>query len=63
MQVIKSNSTVNPVVFQPPVPGVSSHAALSFSYNVPQSGAAFSSTQQHTQSSGVSSLLYCYFKM
>nr|XP_007131664.1 hypothetical protein PHAVU_011G031500g [Phaseolus vulgaris]ESW03658.1 hypothetical protein PHAVU_011G031500g [Phaseolus vulgaris] len=49
--VIKSNSIVNPVVFQPPVPGVSSHAALSFSYNIPPSGAAFPSNQQNTQSS------------
>lgn len=63
MQVIKSNSIVNPVVFQPPVPGVSSHAALSFSYNIPPSGAAFPSNQQNTQSSSVSSLLYSYFKL
>ncbi|CAJ1933801.1 unnamed protein product [Sphenostylis stenocarpa] len=35
------------------VSGVSSHSAPSFSYNIPQSGAAFSSNQQHTQSSSV----------
>ncbi|KAL2983245.1 hypothetical protein AAZX31_12G027000 [Glycine max] len=37
------------MVVQPP--GVSSHAAPSFSYNIPQSGAIFSSNQQHAQSS------------
>ncbi|KAG4966926.1 pre-mRNA-processing protein 40C-like isoform X1 [Glycine soja] len=46
---IISNSAVNPMVVQPP--GVSSHAAPSFSYNIPQSGAIFSSNQQHAQSS------------
>ncbi|XP_061342129.1 pre-mRNA-processing protein 40C [Gastrolobium bilobum] len=43
--VMKSNSAVNPMVFQPPVPGLSSHAPPSFSYNISQSGAAFSSNQ------------------
>ena len=37
MQGMKSNSAVNPMVVQPP--GVSLHAAPSFSYNIPQSGA------------------------
>ncbi|RZB79246.1 Pre-mRNA-processing protein 40C [Glycine soja] len=46
---MKSNSAVNPMVVQPP--GVSLHAAPSFSYNIPQSGAIFSSNQQHAQSS------------
>ncbi|RDX86902.1 Pre-mRNA-processing protein 40C, partial [Mucuna pruriens] len=45
-----SNSAVNPMVVQPPVPGVSSHAAPLFSYSIPQSGATFSSNQQHAQS-------------
>lgn len=35
---------------QPQVPGVSSHAAPSFSYNIPQSGASFSSNLHHAQS-------------
>ncbi|KAL2329116.1 hypothetical protein Fmac_022543 [Flemingia macrophylla] len=47
---MKSNSSANPMVVQPQVPGVASHAAPSFSYNIPQSGAAFSSNQQHAQS-------------
>jgi len=55
MQGMKSNSAVNPMVVQPP--GVSLHAAPSFSYNIPQSGAIFSSNQQHAQSSTVSPVL------
>lgn len=53
IQVVKSNSAGVPMVVQPPVPGLSSHAAPSFSYNLPQSGAAISSNQ-HAQSTTVS---------
>ncbi|KAK7404355.1 hypothetical protein VNO78_05188 [Psophocarpus tetragonolobus] len=49
--VMNSNSTANPMVVPPPVPGVAPQAAPSFSYNIPQSAAAFSSNQQHAQSS------------
>nr|KYP68375.1 Transcription elongation regulator 1 [Cajanus cajan] len=47
---MKSNSSANPMAVQPQVPGVSSHAAPSFSYNIPQSGASFSSNLHHAQS-------------
>ncbi|KAK7264143.1 hypothetical protein RJT34_31747 [Clitoria ternatea] len=52
--VIKSNSMVNPMAVQPPVPGVSSHAAHSFSYNVSHSGVSLSSNQYTQPSTNMS---------
>ncbi|KAL4394748.1 hypothetical protein HN51_022644 [Arachis hypogaea] len=42
---MKSNTTMMPTAVQPPVPGLPPHAAPSFSYNIWQSGPAFSSNQ------------------
>jgi hypothetical protein len=52
MQVINSDPPASPMVVQPPVTGLSSSAAPSFSYNISHSSVPFHSNREF-QSSAV----------
>ena len=45
MQVTKFNLSASPMALQPPVPGLSSSASPSFSYNIPKSNYLFPNNQ------------------